>query len=52
MKAYWRSRVIAPRILTSALDGGEWSALRPGNELLLPIVKEAGWNSEPVWKRW
>jgi hypothetical protein len=29
MKAYWGSGGIAPRILTSALDGGEWSASRP-----------------------
>jgi hypothetical protein len=28
MKAYWGSGGIAPRILTSALDGGEWSASR------------------------
>jgi hypothetical protein len=40
---------------TSALDGGEWSASRPGRALLLgkgppvPIVQEAGWASEPVW---
>jgi hypothetical protein len=30
MKAYWGSGGIAPLILTSALDGGEWSASRPG----------------------
>jgi hypothetical protein len=30
MKAYWGSGGRAPRILlTSALDGGEWSASRP-----------------------
>jgi hypothetical protein len=29
MKAYWGSGGIAPRILTSALDGVEWSASRP-----------------------
>jgi hypothetical protein len=40
---------------TSALDGGEWSASRPGRALPLgtgptvPIVQEAGWASEPVW---
>jgi hypothetical protein len=39
----------------SALDGGEWSALRPGRALHqgkeppVPIVKEAGWTPEPVW---
>jgi hypothetical protein len=30
MKVYWGSGGIAPRTLTSALDGGEWSAPRPG----------------------
>jgi hypothetical protein len=35
---------------TSALDGGEWSALRPGRALPPgPIVQEAGWAPEPVW---
>jgi hypothetical protein len=40
---------------TSALDGGEWSASRPGRALApgkgppVPIVHEAGWASEPVW---
>jgi hypothetical protein len=31
MKAYWESGGTAPRILTSALDGGEWSVSRPGH---------------------
>jgi hypothetical protein len=41
--------------LTSALDGGEWSASRPGHALPLgkgspvPIVQEAVWAPEPVW---
>jgi hypothetical protein len=41
--------------LTSALDEGEWSASRPGRALPpgkglpLPVVKEAGRVSEPVW---
>jgi hypothetical protein len=41
--------------MTSALDGGEWSASRPGRALSsgkwLPasIVQEAGWSPEPVW---
>jgi hypothetical protein len=41
--------------LTSALEGGEWSASRPGRALLpgkeppVPIVQEAGWAPEPVW---
>jgi hypothetical protein len=30
MEAYWESGGIAPRILTLALDGGEWTASRPG----------------------
>jgi hypothetical protein len=40
---------------TSALDGGEWSASRPGCALApgkgppVPIVQEAGWAPEPVW---
>jgi len=29
-KAYWMSGSILPRILNPALDGGEWSASRPG----------------------
>jgi hypothetical protein len=29
-KTYWGSGGIAPRILTSALEGGEWSASRRG----------------------
>jgi hypothetical protein len=41
--------------LTSALEGGEWSASRPGRALFpekeppVPIVQEAGWAPEPVW---
>jgi hypothetical protein len=41
--------------LTSALDGGEWSASRPGRALppgkwsAVPIVQVAGWAPEPVW---
>jgi hypothetical protein len=41
---------------TSALDGGEWSASRPGRALPpgkgpppVPIVQEAGWAPEPDW---
>jgi hypothetical protein len=39
----------------SALDGGQWSAARPGRDLPpgkgppVPIVQEAGWTPEPVW---
>jgi hypothetical protein len=41
--------------LTSALDGGEWSASRPGRALApekgspVPIGQEAGWAPETVW---
>jgi hypothetical protein len=41
--------------LTSALDGGVWSASRsghalpPGKEPLVPIGQEAGWAPESVW---
>jgi hypothetical protein len=40
---------------TSALDGGEWSVLRPARALPpgkgppIHIVQEAGWAPEPVW---
>jgi hypothetical protein len=40
---------------TSALDGGEWSASRPGRALPqgkeppVSIVQEAGWAPKPVW---
>ena len=38
---------------TSALDGGGWSAPRPGRftpgKDSVRIVKEAGWAPEPVW---
>jgi hypothetical protein len=42
-------------LTTSALDGGEWSASRPGRALAtgkgppVPTVQEAGWTPEPVW---
>jgi hypothetical protein len=41
--------------LTSALEGGEWSASRPGRTLPpgkeppVPTVQEAGWAPQPVW---
>jgi len=40
MKAYWGSGGIAPHSLTSALDGGECSASRPGR--FTPREKTAG----------
>jgi hypothetical protein len=42
-------------LLTSALEGSEWSASRPGRALPpgreppVPTVQEAGWAPEPVW---
>ena len=33
--------------MTAALEGGEWSAARPGRNL--PIIQEAGWAPGPVW---
>jgi hypothetical protein len=40
--------------MTSALEGGEWSAARPGPYFTpgkdpVPIVQEAGWAPGPVW---
>jgi hypothetical protein len=41
--------------MTSALDGGEWSASRPGRALPpgkgppVPTVQESGGSPEPVW---
>jgi hypothetical protein len=46
---------ISYSFLDSALDGGEWSASRPGRALApgkgppVPIVQVAGWAPEPVW---
>jgi hypothetical protein len=41
--------------LTSALEGGEWSASRPGRALPpgkeppVPTLQDVGWAPEPVW---
>ena len=39
--------------MTTALEGGEWSAARPGRFSLgkdpVRIVQEAGWAPGPVW---
>ena len=36
--------------MTVALEGGEWSAARPGRTLdPVPILQEAGWAPGPVW---
>jgi hypothetical protein len=53
--AWYERRYCSYSFTTSALDGGEWSASRPGRTLPLgkgppvPIVQEAGWALEPVW---
>jgi hypothetical protein len=47
-EAVWGSGGIALPILTSALDGGEWSASRPGRFTPVPIGQEVGWAPEPV----
>jgi hypothetical protein len=50
----WGERYSSYSFSTSALDGGEWSASRPGRALAsekgppVPIVQEAGWAPEPV----
>jgi len=40
--------------MTAALEGGEWSAARPGRSLPsgkdpVPILQEAGWALGPAW---
>jgi hypothetical protein len=47
MKAYWGSGGIAPRTLTSAIDGGEWSASRPGR--FTPRERAPGTHWIGVW---
>jgi hypothetical protein len=55
MDAQGWGRYSSHSFTTSELDGGEWSASRPGRALPLekgppvPIVQEAGWAPEPVW---
>jgi hypothetical protein len=41
MKTYWMSG--APPLLTSALDGEEWSVSRPGSFILLEIATATHW---------
>jgi hypothetical protein len=52
----WRERRYSfYSFMTSALDGGEWSASRPGRALTqgkrppVPAGQKAGWAPEPVW---
>jgi hypothetical protein len=53
--AWGKRRYSSYCFLTSAQEGGEWSASRPGRALPpgkeppVPIVQEAGWDPEPVW---
>jgi hypothetical protein len=47
MKTYRWNGCISQAFLNSALDGGEWTASRPGR-----FGKEAGWAPEAVWTRW
>jgi hypothetical protein len=55
MEAYGERRYSSYSFTTSALDGGEWSASRPGRALPpgkgppVPIVQESGWVPETVW---
>jgi hypothetical protein len=55
MEAQGEGRNSSYTFTTSALDGGEWSASRPGRVLPpgkglpVPIVQEAGWDPEPAW---
>jgi hypothetical protein len=50
-----KKRYSSYTFLTSALEGGEWSASRPGcalppgKEAPVPIVQEVGWAPGPVW---
>jgi hypothetical protein len=50
MEAHGERRYSSYSYSTSALDGSEWSASRPGRALPpVPTVQEAGWAPEPVW---
>jgi hypothetical protein len=47
MKAYWGSGGIDPLILDPALDGGEWSASRPGRFTLKEKAPDTHWMGGP-----
>jgi hypothetical protein len=57
MEALGKRRYSSFSFTISALDGGEWSASRPGRALPpgkglpVPIVQDDGWVSELVWTR-
>jgi hypothetical protein len=54
MEALGERRYSSYSFLTSALDGGEWSAslpgrvFAPGEGLPVPVEQEAGWAPQPV----
>jgi hypothetical protein len=57
MKTFWGVEVYLHTFLTSELDGGEWSASRPGRfnpRETAPYTHWiwVGWAPEPVWTRW
>jgi len=54
MKTYWGVELQRHAFLTSALEGGEWSASHPGRFIpretaLSTIDYEVGWAPESVW---
>jgi hypothetical protein len=55
MEAQGERRYSSYSFTTSALDGGQWLASRPGRALVpgkgppVPLRHEAGWIPEPVW---
>ena len=54
MRPRGRVEVYLYSSMTAALEGGEWSAARPGRTLPpgkdpVPILQEAGWAPGPVW---
>jgi hypothetical protein len=57
MKTYWGSGGIGLSILTSAVDGDEWTASRPGRfpggvKARHQLDGRLGGPTEPVWRRW
>jgi hypothetical protein len=57
IKAYWGIMIQLHSFLTSTLDAGEWSNLRPdrlkpGSVPAVPIALEALYASESIWTLW